>query len=215
MLELLKKKNPNIEVYSVEDAEFASYGRILDIDLSDIIEAAKKIENPEAGVRYVASEESFECLEGAVKMQRDLYGTLPAQTGYCWGYNSLLNASEWHTSSEINTAVTPLVLILGHVWDIKDGKIDSSSFKAFYVPEGVTVEVYATTLHYTPCQVNDGGFGCVVGLPKGTNTALEERPECKYITAKNKWIICHVDNEAAKARGYTPGISGENFKINY
>jgi hypothetical protein len=63
--------------------------------------------------------------------------------------------------------------------------------------------------------VNDGGFGCVVGLPKGTNTALEEKPECKYITAKNKWIICHVDNEAAKARGYTPGISGENFKINY
>ncbi len=127
----------------------------------------------------------------------------------------MLNATEWHTSSEINIAITPLVLILGHIWDIKNGKFDSSDFKAFYLPAGTIVEVYATSLHYCPCQVSDSGFGSVVGLPLGTNTDLETESENPLLFRKNKWIICHTDNEELINDGVTAGITGTNFEIKF
>lgn len=216
MLENLRKKNPDIKIYSVLDEEFNSFGRVIkNIDVEEIIETAKQIEYPESGVRYLPSEESFEKLQIAEQLRTEIFGTLPTETGYCWGHSSFLNATEWHTSSEINIAVTPLVLILGHLWDIKDGETDSSKFTAFYVPQGVIIEVYATTTHYCPCQVSDDGFRCVVVLPEGTNTQLEVRPDDKLITAKNKWVIAHKQNEAMIARGVIPGIGGVNIEIKY
>ena len=126
-----------------------------------------------------------------------------------------MNATEWHTSNEINIAITDLVLILGHRWDIHNDKIDSSLFKAFYVPKGTVVEVFSTSLHYCPCQVNDAGFKCVVVLPKDTNTAVETEVLDKRITAKNKWLIAHVENEAKIKQGAVAGITGINYEIKY
>ena len=144
-----------------------------------------------------------------------MFGSLPTQIGYCWGHSNFLNATEWHTSAEINIAVTPLVLILGHVWDIEEGKIDSSKFKAFYLPAGTVVEIYATTLHFCPCEVSKNGFGCVVGLPTGTNTDLTVKKEDPMLFRKNKWIIAHIDNEALKNKGVVVGITGTNYEIKY
>ena len=76
------------------------------------------------------------------------------------------------------------------------------------------VEVYATSLHFCPCEVNEAGFGCVVALPKGTNTDLETPSGDKLIFRKNKWIIAHEENETLKARGVASGISGINYEIN-
>lgn len=45
--------------------------------------------------------------------------------------------------------------------------------EAFRIPSGTAVELYATTLHYAPCNASDGGFLVAVVLPKGTNEALE------------------------------------------
>ena len=216
MLDRIKEKNPGIKMYSVLDKEFCSFGRVIpNMNTDEIVRAAKGIENPETGVRYVPSEKRFEELAIAEQIQNKLFGTLPTEIGYCWGYSHFLNATEWHTSSEINIAVTPIVLLLGHLWEIEDNKTDSCKFTAFYVPEGVIIEVYATTTHYCPCQVQDGGFGCVVALPKGTNTQLEVKTEDKLMTAKNKWVIAHNDNQAMIARGVIPGISGKNFEIHY
>lgn len=214
MLELLRNNNPDIQFYSVLDSEFKSYGRVLNMDTSDFVEAGKKLEMPEK-VNYRPSIPELEALAGAATVRNEIFGTLPTETGCCWGHSSFLNATEWHTSSEINIAVTPLVLLLAHVWDIENDTIDSSRFTAFYVPEGVAIECYATTLHYCPCQVSDNGFICVVVLPEGTNTALETKTAEKKITAKNKWQLCHYENKAAIDRGVMPGISGVNYKINY
>ncbi|MBO7217139.1 MAG: DUF4867 family protein, partial [Clostridia bacterium] len=185
------------------------------LDTAEIINTAKRIENPENGSTYQPSVEAFEKLDVAKTIADNFFGTLPTQIGYCWGHSNFLNATEWHISSEINIAVTPLVLILGHVWDIKDGVIDSSKFKAFYLPEGTAVEVYATTLHFCPCEVSEGGFGAVVALPKGTNTDLEVKSHDPILFRKNKWIICHNENEALKDRGVVSGITGVNFEIKY
>ena len=216
MLENLKKLNPEIELYDVSDKEFAPFGRIIKgLDATEIIETAKKIPNPESGSSYLPTVEAFEKLNIAKTIKNEFFGSMPTQVGYCWGHSNFLNATEWHTSSEINIAVTPLVLILGHIWDINDGKIDSSKFKAFYLPAGTVVEVYATSLHFCPCEVDEDGFGCVVGLPTGTNTDLTVNKEDPMLFRKNKWIIAHVDNEALKKKGVVAGITGTNYEIKY
>lgn len=215
MLENLKKLSPDVAFYDVSDKEFAYFGRIIELDTAEIIETAKKIENPENGSSYLPSVEDFEKLDIAETIKNEYYGSLPTQIGYCWGHNTMMNATEWHTSSEINIAITPLVLILGHIWDIEDGKIDSSKFKAFYLPAGTAVEVYATSLHFCPCEVDKNGFGCVVGLPAGTNTNLEIETKDKLLFRKNKWIIAHVENETLINRGVKPGITGTNYEIKY
>lgn len=216
MLEQLKAKNPGLRVFSVDSEEFRSYGRIVtDLDTTQILEAAQAIQNPESGASYVPEEKAFAQLPIAKTIRDQYFGTLPTQIGYCWGHNQLLDATEWHTSSEINIAVTPLVLLLAHRWEIADGKLDSAAFKAFYLPKGSAVEVYATSLHFTPCQVSDSGFGCVVALPSGTNVPLETASSDPLLFRQNKWLICHEENQTLMDRGVVSGITGCNHRVAY
>ena len=87
--------------------------------------------------------------------------------------------------------------------------------KAFYVPAGTLIEVYATTLHFCPCQVSDAGFGCVVALPLGTNVPLDYAVSDPLLFRKNKWILAHEENQTLIDRGVVAGVYGVNYKINY
>ncbi len=214
--ETVKELNPSLKLYKTSDNEFAEYGRIIKgIDTSEMIKVAQGIAMPETGSVYEASNPAFEALSVKNDIQNVCYGELPAQIGYCYGHSNFLNGWEWHTSSEVNVAVTDLVLILGKVSDIKDGKIDSSTAKAFYVEQGEIIEVYATSLHFCPCEVSKSGFGCVVALPVGTNVPLEKEASDKLLFRKNKWIFAHINNEGLIARGVLPGITGENHEVKY
>ncbi len=216
MINKLRSLNPSIDIYSVFDDEFSVFGRVVDdIDSSEIIKVAEKFDLNIDGSCYIASEENFEKLSFAKNVADNIFGEMPTQIGYCYGHNNFLNATEWHTSSELNVAITDLVLILGNLSDVKNNEIDSSLFKAFFVPKGTVIEVYATSLHFCPCETCSDGFGCIVALPKGTNTPLEKDYENKILFRKNKWLLSHVDNESLLQRGAVAGIYGENFKINY
>ncbi len=132
IVEKLKALNPEIEFYTIDSPEFADFGRrITDIDPADIIKAAGDIELPAEGTKYYPSVDAFEKLKIAEEVKNLCYGELDCQMGYCCGYNSLLNAWEWHTGSEINVAVTDIVLILAKLGEVKDNRIDSSKAKAF------------------------------------------------------------------------------------
>ena len=166
-------------------------------------------------VVYVPSCEEMESLEVAKELQNKGFGGLPIQIGYCNGHNKKLNAVEYHRNSEINVAVTDLVLLLGCQQDIEeDFTYDTSKIEAFLVTAGTGIEVYGTTLHYAPCNTEDSGFQCVVVLPKGTNTELtfpvKETGEEKLMTAKNKWLIGH---EEAAIDGAFNGLKGENITL--
>lgn len=216
MLDRLKELNENVKLFDVYSEEFSEYGRVLnDVDVSELIREAQRLEFPESGSVYLASVDTLEATEAAARIKELVFGTLDTQIGYCYGYSSMLNATEWHFSSELNVAVTPLVLILGKRSDIKNGRLCSGDMKAFYVPAGAVIEVYATTLHFCPCQVSDGGFGCIVGLPTATNTPLDAPVDDKLLFRKNKWILAHEQNSALIERGVVAGIYGENYKINY
>lgn len=215
MLDVLKTKNPDLTVVSVEDPLFSTYGRICKgVDIEPFLEAVGKIGNPATGSSYVATEPGFETLDASNVIKREYFGSLPTQVGYCWGHNTKMNATEWHMCSEINIAITPLVLLLAHVWEVEENQIDSGAFRAFYVPAGTVLEVYATTLHFCPCQVTDEGFGCVVALPQGTNLPFAEE-EGGLLFKQNKWLLAHVENRDLIARGAVAGITGKNFEIRY
>lgn len=214
MIQKLRLANPGKTIRSVFDPEFATFGRVLKgFDCTALSAAAKQIPLPETGSSYLATEASLEAVPVARAIGEAAYGTLGFEVGYCWGRSSLLNATEWHFCNEINYAVTPFVLILGHLWDLVDGKIDSSKFEIFFVPEGTLIEVFSTTLHFCPCQAQEEGFGCVVILPERTNLPLEKETPDPLLFRQNKWIVAHEANEGLQARGVVAGISGENTQI--
>ena len=204
-----------MKIQKVTDPAFRKYGQVLEgYDFTGLIKEMKHTPVPE-DVIYVPSVEELEALDIMKDLQNKGYGGLPVQIGYCNGHNKKLNAVEYHRNSEINVAVTDLVLLIGHQQDIEpDHTYDTSKIEAFLVPAGPGIEVYATTLHYAPCHVNEGGFQCVVVLPKGTNTDLtfqtEKTGEDSLMTAKNKWLIAHED---AKIAGAFNGLKGENITI--
>lgn len=204
-----------MQILKVTDEAFRPYGKVVTgIDVSDIIGAMAETPCPE-DVVYVPSVPELEACKSAEKIAYSLYGGMPIQIGYCNGNNYLLNAAEYHRDSEINIAVTDMILILGKEQDItKENTYDSAKMEAFLVPAGTVIEVYATTLHYAPCNVAENGFKCVVVLPKGTNTDIEKTTACTsedpLLFARNKWLISHPD---AHIEGSVAGIQGENLSV--
>lgn len=204
-----------MDIQKVTDSSFGKYGKILkEYSVSRILKEMEHTPMPEE-VLYVPSVEEMEVLEEAEVLKNRAFGGLPIQIGYCNGDNHKLNALEYHRSSEINIAVTDLILLLGAQQDIQaDYTYDTCLAEAFLVPAGTVVEMYATTLHYAPCTAQSGGFRCVVVLPKDTNTELTFVPgtqgEERLITAKNKWLIAHSD---AEIPGAFCGLQGENITL--
>ncbi len=204
-----------MEILKVTDKAFQTYGKVIQgIDVSDLLEALKETPQPD-DVVYVASDEKLEACPCVEKIGYSLYGGMPIQVGYCNGNNVLLNAVEYHRDSEVNVAQTDMILILGKEQDIEeDCTYDTGKMEAFLVPAGTVIEVYATTLHYAPCNVNGNKFRAAVILPKGTNTdapaAQNNTKEDKLLFARNKWLIAH---EEAGIEGAFVGLKGANLSV--
>lgn len=207
-----------MKIYSVHDPAFKPYGKVLEgYDVSCLLKAMKAIPLPEAGVAYEPGIPALEATCAYGPLQNNAYGGMPVQIGMCWGRNTKLNCLEYHRDSEINIGAGDFILLLAKQDEIVDGVLDTARVKAFRAPAGVPVEVYATTLHYAPCHVNEAeGFRVAVVLPRGTNTAAPgAQPlngEDKWLTARNKWLLAHpASNEAAQ--GAFVGLTGDNIDI--
>lgn len=221
MLEILNAVN-DVPVLSVFDPAFAPYGRVLEgCDFSRADEyMLEKTDIPESGNIYVPSVPELEESELKSDIENTLYGSMPVQIGFCNGRNTTYNGFEYHKCSEINYAVTPFMLVLGHVWDIRDNTYDIRSAQVFFVPAGTAIEMYQTTLHLSPCRVCDDGFKDIVILSQGTNTPLEYKktnadPESVLLLQRNKWVIAHPEREPLIKQGAHPGVIGENKELFY
>ena len=204
-----------MKIQNVADASFRKYGKVLEgYDFSALLKEMKHTPVPD-DVVYVPSVEELEALDVAKELQNKGFGGIPVEIGYCNGHNKKLNAVEYHRSSEINLAATDAVLILGSEADVTDDfTYETSKMEAFRIPAGTAVEVYATTLHYAPCHVDDAGFQVAVILPKGTNYPLDEAHaggEDALLTAKNKWLIGHA--EGGLPEGSHIGLIGKNLNV--
>lgn len=203
-----------MKIYDITDQKFRKYGRsVTGINLTDLVQRLQQLQIPE-GVTYVASVPELEETNAANELWKKAYGEYPMQVGYCIGHNVLLNAVEYHRCSEFIVAATDLLLILGSRQDITvDFTYETSLMETFFVPQGQCVELYATTLHYAPCNAKESGFLAGIILPKGTNTALSQKHEDGedgLMVANNKWLIAHP--ESGKKGRYI-GLVGENLDV--
>ena len=207
-------------IKNVTDPAFLKYGRIIENvdkkELSELLKAMKGKDIPEPeGVIYEPTIEKLEDLPICKWFSEIFYGEMPIEIGYCNGHNKLLNGLEYHRSSEINVGTKDMILILGLRADVKeDFTYETKKCEAFLVPAGVPVEIFASTLHYAPCDVDGNGFRCVVVLPKKTNFPLKKKHrkegEDKLLTAVNKWLIAHKDGNCGDA---FVGLKGKNLSI--
>ncbi|MCR4589065.1 MAG: DUF4867 family protein [Lachnospiraceae bacterium] len=205
-----------MKIQKVTDPSFAAYGRIVEaIDFTQLLDTLVAQTPKPEDVVYEPSVSCLEELPVMEKLQTVCYGELPIQIGYCNGHNTKLNAVEYHRSSEIDIAADDLILLLGKEQDItSDYTYDTSKIEAFVCPKGVGVELYATTLHYAPCNATPDGFRCVIVLPKDTNLPLDEAHagyEDALITAKNKWLIGHAEGNLPE--GTHIGLIGKNIDV--
>ena len=207
-------------IYSVYDPVFKPYGQVVEglkETVAELLPALAETPLPNDGTGYVPSDQALQELPAAVEISEHCYGGMPVQLGWCNGYNTKLNCLEYHRDSEFNLGTEDFILLLAKQNEIENGKLDTGKVKAFRVPAGVLVEVYATSLHYAPCHTDpEKGFRVLVALPWGTNT---ERPvfenktvEDALLWARNKWLLAHPESIEA-AQGAYVGLMGENIDI--
>ena len=208
-----------MKIYSVFDPEFKAYGQIvtgLEEDVRDILTVLADTPLPD-GVDYIPTDPTLQELPAATSISEHCFGGMPVQLGWCNGHNTKLNCLEYHRDSEFNLGTEDFILLLAKQDEIENGVLNTEKVKAFKVPAGTLVEIYATTLHYAPCHCDPGkGFRVLVALPWLTNT---ERPEMEnktaedvLLTARNKWLLAHPESDEAKG-GAKVGLTGENIDI--
>ena len=205
-------------IQSVYDAAFAPYGKVLEgYDTADLLKTLTAVTPIPDGVDYVPSQPELEALPIAEQLASNAYGGMPIQLGWCNGHNTKLNCLEYHRDSELNCGAQDFILLLAKEDDMVGGRLDTAKVKAFRVPAGVLVEVYATTLHYAPCSAAPGqGFQVVVVLPRGTNgpkpAITPINGEDDTLWACNKWLLAHADSSEA-AQGAPVRLAGINVDI--
>lgn len=209
-----------MKIYSVNDPLFREYGQVVTgYDTKELFDALESATPLPEGVEYVPEKKELQDLAVTKEIADRLYGGMPVQMGYCNGHNTKLNCLEYHRDSEINFGTKDFILLLGKREQVDaDFIFDTADTKAFLVPAGVLVEVYATTLHYAPCSAKKAdGFKVLVVLPQGTNTdkpAFEAKNhEDTLLTARNKWLLAHPESTEAKDAGAVVGLKGDNIDI--
>ena len=208
-----------MKIYELDDPSFCRYGRVfsgIENSVQEILTALNDTPLPEH-TAYTAEDPKLQNLAACAVIRDHCFGGMPVQLGWCNGHNTKLNCLEYHRCSEFNLGTEDFILMLARMEEIKDGKLDTSNVRAFRVPKGTLVEVYATTLHYAPCHTDsEKGFKVLVALTQGTNT---DKPDIKHdggddalLWARNKWLLAHPESDEAKQGAY-PGLTGINLDL--
>ncbi len=219
MLSALQNKNSHLKILDISSSEFKKYGEVFSPEpFCELFEKMESTPLPSEGNVYVASDGELEKLSIFEKLEKNYYGSMPVEIGYCNGQNTKINALEYHKGEEINLAVTDLVLFLGQVQRLKDNTLSTDELECFFVPKGTAYSMYSTTLHFSPCKVHESGFRCAVILPRGTNSPLTgEREQIfehdKTLWMTNKWLIGHRESKPV-SNGAFCGLTGENYELN-
>ena len=213
----LKSKNPALPLFDVSDTRFAPYGRVLDFDCHELIDALARQPIPDAGNAYAASVPELEEPQCIARIGYAVFGGMDFQAGCCNGRGRRLNALEYHKCSEVNYSTTGCVLLMALQSDITNGKLEASCVVGFYLPPGTLIEVYPGTLHFAPCDCTGRGFNCLVMLENGVNEPLPQlcksaQDERKLLWMRGKWLLCHPDSPQAE-KGACVGIDGENIEL--
>lgn len=218
--------NPHLHVQTLTSGAFASYGCTHEIDeatFDALSQVLNQLPEPQklGDEQYIPSSAELEALPCAKLIQNNLYGTVPSQIGAYAGRAFKLNALEYHKCNEILFITAPAVLLLGHMQDLQNLTYDTSKLEAFFVPANTCVELYSSTMHFSPLAVTSKAVRQAVVQQRFTNTPFSAefpKPECtvkgdEMLLERNKWVVAH---EEAKdlLKGAFIGLVGPNLHIN-
>lgn len=217
--------NPQLKLQALSSGAFANYGcthtissQIFD-ELSSVL---NKLPEPQAlgDEQYIPSSDELETLPCANFIKANLYGTVPCQIGAYAGKAFKLNALEFHKCNEILFITSPAVLLLGHVGQMQGLTYYTSQLEAFFVPANTCVELFSSTLHFSPLAVTSKAVRQAVVQQKFTNTPfsdefprpLERKPLDQLLLERNKWVIAHPEAQAILPKAFV-GLVGENLQL--
>lgn len=215
-LNQLRKLNKHVKIKGITNKAFIKYGKIVTAyDFSGVISYIEnKTPVPEEGMLCVNYVDNIEIIEEATKLKHNFFGEMDIQIGYINGANYNLNFMQYNKTNQILIAVTDIIIFVGKVQDIKEEQYDSSKAEIFFVPSGVAIELYSTTLLSPPCNMEEGGYRAVSIQLRGTGSSLKiENKDQKFLHSKNKWIIAHEEALDCIDYNMQAGIIGENIEI--
>ncbi len=229
-------KNQLIELIPVDDERFKEYGRIVDgFDMEPVLQWMQENVTIPEGLNYVPREEAFMEMPIARDLEYRFFGGLSTNLGWVAGHGTDLNALEYHKCSEVNLGLYDFVLFLGRRTELdEEGMLDTDLIKAFYVPEGVMIEMYAGTMHYAPRSYDlNRGYCVFAACLAGTNGDLPARDllkanlpgdscadaqgqvtlEDRHLAGVNKWLFAHPESGEVLNDNAPIGLKGVNLDL--
>lgn len=223
-LQLLRHKNPNLVIHTVDEKLFQHYARLVSSPAFEGIASYidRTTDIPDRNT-YVADISELHTKENDDALCA-FYGGLIPQIGYCNGKNFSMNGSEYHKGPELTIAITDCLMWWMFPEDLVDfDHVDSAKAEVFYIPKGCAFLLKPEILHLAPCKVDNAGYKTVIILPMGTNRPLDPDlkktiksngdPESKLLHMSNKYMITHRDWEPLVNQGVHIGLLGENRSI--
>jgi len=220
----LRKINSKIEILSVVDKDFLSFGRVLTEAKADLaINAARGMWKVTDGIGAAASVPEFEADKNLqTTIGTPVFAEMPIEVGWVYGRNDRLNGLEWHHGSEVHIPLEDCVFLLANWLEIQwspKPSIDTKHILAFYAPKGTIVELKNWALHFVPINVSKKtGFCNLFVLLRGTAEPLQMpksmASDHQVLIARNQWLIVHPKAADLVKAGNHVGIYGENITIN-
>lgn len=193
---------------SVKSESFLKYGQFLkDICFQELYDdVSDKLKIPSSGNEYIASINFIEQHAAIKEIQNHIYGDMEIQAGTCAGHNVTLTAVEYHQGSEVTIALTDCLLKVGKREDISNNIYEESKMETFLLRKGEGVELYGTTLHYSPLKFRNAPYSTIVCLLKGTNQEISNHKKSSLVKKKNKFMLVSEEREDKIAEGYLSGF---------
>lgn len=211
--------NSEYKIRKISDPDFRKYGVVWEeFDIGELRKFAEEnISVDPEGNFYTPSDPKLERLPLMKKISDEVYAGMPVEAGECTGQTRNFTAVEYHQGSEVNIALTDVVMVLAHraVLEEKGSINPREDAELFFVPAGTVFEMYSDTLHYSPIKVHSTGFSVIVILPEGSNQPLpgEFRAGNKRIVKKNKFQLVHACRKDKIETGAVIGVTGELIEL--
>ena len=221
ILEKMRMLNPGIDIKALTDPAFKRYGQVLiGYDFSEAITYINSLPAPSKGPEmYIQVCKELNELPIAQKIKNEIFGGVNTDIGYALGLaEGKCELLEYHRCDEFMVATEdPFIMILGDQRDIVHNTYDLSLAEAFFIPVGVAVDLYATTLHGYPYQTSDRGYRILLGLIQNTNNPIDfdvdrSHRETKLLTNVNAFLLTKQPGEGKP--GYI-GLTGEIPVLRY
>lgn len=212
-------KNVKYDIKQIDDPSFKQYGTIWNgFDITELETFCQKnVKIDQQKNFYTPSNPELEKIALFREISNEVYAGMPIEAGECTGQTRDFTAVEYHQGSEVNIALTDVVMVLAHRAILEEkGSIDPrKDAKLFFVPAGTVFEMYSDTLHYSPIKVHHSGFEVIVVLPAGSNQPLPEKfsAQNKRIVKKNKFQLVHACREDKIKAGAQIGVTGDLIEI--